>query len=422
MKLKNIALSIGFLVAMFSCSMEDDIAPNMGGEINGVSEDVYAALQFCISARTDLNTKATTSVTGPTVDSDYSEMEKSTEMAVNECFVFVANGDDIIGRRHYESADITRSATGYTNQYTLDKHILVKVSDEKPDLTVFVVGMKSDKDKTFANGLYLSATSLKALKQSTVGKNNEDRGNSLTDFIKVGEGTIKPYDKDEENGYQTSDKTTDFNCNEGAVQCGLANITLGLRAAAIELMSFKVVTANGTTLADLGTNAEISAPQIRAIVKDVIVSPQVVNTVLYPTTEKQELLESEKVFANNANGNTSFMIAYNAKIANANGDAAKIEEIESSSHPLNHRFYSYQNANAVNKKTKVTIQYEVEGIPGECTFFIKTGGINDDAAKVLAGNLYQLHVTITNAVATIKVVTRDWEYNKVEQEMQEVIK
>ncbi len=31
MKLKNIALGIGFLVAMFSCSMEDDIAPNMGG-------------------------------------------------------------------------------------------------------------------------------------------------------------------------------------------------------------------------------------------------------------------------------------------------------------------------------------------------------------------------------------------------------
>lgn len=205
-------------------------------------------------------------------------------------------------------------------------------------------------------------------------------------------------------------------------------------------MSFKVVTVGGTTLADLVTshngknnegeinsitkngNADITAPQIRAIVKDVIISPQVVNTVLYPTDEKKELSESDKVFAGNDGGNTSFMIAYNDKVEKANGDAAKITQIESSSHPLNHRFYTYQNANATDHKTKVTIKYEVEGIPGECTFFVKTGGIGDDAAKVLAGNLYQLHVTITNAVATIKVVTKDWKYNKVEQEMQEVIK
>lgn len=422
MKLKSIALSVGFLVAMFSCSMEDGIAPNMGGKTDGVSEDVYAALQFNISTGTDLNTKATTGVTGPTEDSDYSEMENDTEMAVNECFVFVANGDNIIGRRHYENADITRSTSGYKNEYTLDKHILVKVSNEKPVLTVFVVGMKSDNDDTFANGLFLSATSLKALKQSTVGKNNADQGNSLSDFIKVGEGTIKHYDQDQANGYQTSDKTTDFECNEGgSVQCGLTNITLSLRAAAIELMSFKVVTASGTTLADLGTTEDISATQIRAIVKDVIIDPQVVNTVLYPTDEKNELAVSDKVFANTVGGNTSFMVAYNNKIAGAKDDAAK-REIESSSHPLNHRFYTYQNANATDRKTKVTIKYEIGDIPGECTFYVKTGGTADTDAKVLAGNLYQLHVTITNAVATVKVVTRDWKYNKVEQGMEEAMK
>lgn len=420
MKLKSIALSVGFLVAMFSCSMEDGIAPNMGGKADGVSEDVYAALQFNFSTGTGLNTKATTGVTGPTADSDYSEMESDTEMAVNECFVFVANGDNIIGRRHYGTADITRLASGY--KYTLDKHILVKVSNEKPVLTVFAVGMKSDDGNTFANGLYLSATSLKALKQSTVGKNNADQGNSLSDFIKVGESTIKPYDQDQANGYQTSDKTTDFECNEGgSVQCGLANITLSLRTSAIELKSFKVVTASGTTLADLGTTEGIPATQIRAIVKDVIIDPQVVNTVLYPTDERAELAASDKVFANTVDGNTSFMVVYNNKIADAKDDAAK-KEIESSFHPLNHRFYTYQNANATDRKTKVTIKYEIEGIPGECTFYVKTGETADTDAKVLAGNLYQLHVTITNAVATVKVVTTDWKYNKVEQGMEEVMK
>lgn len=242
MKLKNIALGIGFLAAMFSCSMEEDIASDTKGKVDGVSEDLYAALQFNISTGTDLSTKATTEVTGPAEDSDYSEMENSTEMAVNECFVFVANGDNIIGRRHYESADITRSDAGNKNEYTLNKHILVKVSNEKPALTIFAVGMKSDKDDTFANGLYLSATSLSDLKKSTVGKNSSDKGNSLTDFIKVGEGTIKPYEQDQTNGYQISNKTTDFTCNSGTVKCGLASISLGLRAAAIELMSFKIAT------------------------------------------------------------------------------------------------------------------------------------------------------------------------------------
>lgn len=85
MKLKNIALGIGFLAAMFSCSMEEDIASDTKGKVDGVSEDLYAALQFNISTGTDLSTKATTEVTGPAEDSDYSEMENSTEMAVNEC-------------------------------------------------------------------------------------------------------------------------------------------------------------------------------------------------------------------------------------------------------------------------------------------------------------------------------------------------
>ena len=438
MKLKNIALGIGFLAAMFSCSMEDDIASDTKGKVDGVSEDLYAALQFNISTGTDLSTKATTGVTGPAEDSDYNEMENSTEMAVNECFVFVANGDNIIGRRHYESADITRSDAGNKNEYTLNKHILVKVPNEKPALTIFAVGMKSDKDDTFANGLYLSATSLSDLKKSTVGKNSSDKGNSLTDFIKVGEGTIKPYEQDQTNGYQISNKTTDFTCNSGTVKCGLASISLGLRAAAIELMSFKIATVGGTTFANLVTshtgkndkgeinsvtkndNEDITASQVRAIVKDVIISPQVVNTVLYPTDGKQELPENDKVFANYEGGITSFMKAYNDKLEKAQDDAAK-KEIENSSHPLNHRFYTYQNANATGRKTKVTVKYEVQGVPGECTFYVKTGGTGDDAAKVLAGNLYQLHVTITNAVSTIKVVTKDWKYNKIEQEMQEVI-
>ena len=48
MKLKNIALGIGFLAAMFSCSMEDDIIQNDNGMNSVDGEEVYAALQFNI--------------------------------------------------------------------------------------------------------------------------------------------------------------------------------------------------------------------------------------------------------------------------------------------------------------------------------------------------------------------------------------
>ena len=161
MKLKNIALGIGFLAAMFSCSMEDDIASDTKGKVDGVSEDLYAALQFNISTGTDLSTKATTEVTGPTVDSDYSAV-KNKEMEVNHCFVFVANGDEIIGRRYYTKSDLTQKDGAY--KYTLNKHLLVKVPSVKPDLTVFVVGMTDDSNSYFATHIYETVFSLSELR------------------------------------------------------------------------------------------------------------------------------------------------------------------------------------------------------------------------------------------------------------------
>ncbi|WP_147381217.1 hypothetical protein [Parabacteroides sp. AM08-6] len=411
MRLKNIALSIGLLIAMLSCSMSEEIAMNAGEGGKDTYKDVYAAVLVDISAKENLGTKAG-STTGPEADSDYSKMN-SEEMAVNECFAFVANGDEIIGSRHYSKSDIISLGNG---KYGINeqKHILVKVKKgQEPDLTVFVVGMNSDEGQYFETNIFSKATSLKALKQRVIG--GDGVGNPITDFIKVGENTIKPYSQDTENGYQTSDKTKAFECNDGNIKCGKAEIELGLRAAAIELMSFKVVTATGKVVADLITTrdekdnngnlksittnngGDISASGVRAIVKDIIMDSRVENSVLHPTDGLLELPENNKVYTT-----TSFLDE-----AGSNNDL----------HPLDYRFYTYQNSNVgESKKTKVTIRYEVEGIPGECSFYIKTGDTNE----VLAGHLYQLHVTIKNAVATIQITTKDWLHNKIEQGMQEV--
>ena len=262
MKLKNIALGIGFLAAMFSCSMEDDIASDTKGKVDGVSEDLYAALQFNISTGTDLSTKATTEVTGPAVDSDYSAV-KNKEMEVNHCFVFVANGDEIIGRRYYTKSDLTQKDGAY--KYTLNKHLLVKVPSVKPDLTVFVVGMTDDSNSYFATHIYETVFSLSELRNKPIGKfvrDGQETGNSLTDFIKVGEGTILA------GSYGTSSKTTDFDClEEGTVKCGVADVTLALRTAAIEIASFVIKDANDNVLFD--SDNPHSAADVRAVLRDI---------------------------------------------------------------------------------------------------------------------------------------------------------
>lgn len=264
MKLKNIALGIGFLVAMFSCSMEDDIIQNDNGMNPVDGEEVYAALQFNISSKTELVTKSS-SVSGPDEGTDNDV--KNNEMAVNHCFVFVADGDAIIGSRHYTNTDMESS----NGKYTLTKHILVKVpKNNQPTLKVYVVGMKSDNGSYFETNIFSKATSLSALKSSVVGKNAADEGNSLSDFIKVGEGVIYPYDAtNHSDGYQSSDKTTQFECNGngGEVKCGNADITLALRAAAIEIASFKIKDSKGNY--SFNSETANSASATRAVVKDI---------------------------------------------------------------------------------------------------------------------------------------------------------
>lgn len=395
MKLKNIALSIGFLVAMFSCSMEDDIIQNDNGKNPVDGEDTFAALQFNVSSETVLATKS--SVTGPTEGTD--EDVKNNEMAVNDCFVFVADGDAIIGSRHYTSTDMTAE----NGKYTLNKHILVKVPrDNQPTLKVYVVGMKDDNDSYFETNIFPNATSLSALKRSTVGKNAADTGNSLSDFIKVGEGEIHPYDAiNYPNGYQSSDKTTQFECSNGAVKCGNADITLALRTAAIEVVSFKINKSDGNQKTPIyNFTAETNSVDVLRVMQDVIMGitdaqgavttgSQIVNTVL--DKNGTELVENAK-----QKSTTSFLINKNK------GNAT---------HPLDFRFYTYENTTSA---TMVTIPYiNADGKASKISFSIKTPDASGTGYSeiVKAGYLYRISVEITNNVANVAVqcYTQDWQ-------------
>lgn len=368
MKLKSIILGIGLLAAMFSCSMEDNIIENAGGYVENTSEETYATLQFNISAGTELGTKTTTNVSDPTTGS--AADVKNEEMTVNECFVFVANGDKIIGRRQYTKDDITLLDDG---SYTLNKNILIKVTkDNQPELTVFAVGMKSDTDNTFEKNVFLgTATSLSQLKQSTI-------NNPLTDFVKVGEGTIKPYSEDKDNGYQISEKTTNFTEQGDTIQCGKANIVLTLRAAAIEIASFMIRNSRQDILFDSET-ADISS--IGNTIKDIQLGSmdkggQIVNTMLN---------EGEA----------------SSKVRNYSSFKSQ-EEI---SNPIGYRFYTYQNT---GEATRITIPYvNADGKDASINFSVKTSMTEE---TVLANHLYRINVVITNNIADVKVqsYTMDW--------------
>ena len=356
MKLKEILSIVCFICLAFSCSMENDtIINDIEKEIDATT-DSYTALQFSLSSGSGLSTKTTSDVSNPEGDTDYSEM-KDNEKAVNDCFVFVAYNNQIIGRRHYSSDDITKvsDAEGYGNQYTLNKNILFKAPTGNPDLLVYAVGMLADTDSAFTE-IFNSVTKLDELKGKTIG--------NLKDFIKVGEGTVKHYDNDNKNGYQTSDKTKDFNSEGGTVQSGKVNITLTHRAAAIEVVQVNAKNSKGE--------------EVDVTVTDIRIDKQILNARL------------------NSGMATS---------AVSNETTFKSEQPQGTA-PTGYRFYTYETENP----TTITIYYQMYEQSYSYSFTIKTF-INDQKfKKILANHLYQITLNITNNVADVKVqcYTMDW--------------
>ena len=182
--------------------------------------------------------------------------------------------------------------------------------------------------------------------------------NPFNDFVKTGEVEIV--------GFETSDKMSYF---QDGKNCKGVEVNLTLRAAAVELESIK---------AQYKVNETETKP-LNIAVTSMTMNNQAITT---------QLLANSKVhFSEGATGMDS-----------------------------KGRNYCYSNTGG--DKTTVTINYVVDGTtPGTFTFPLKTA----DQAEVLAGHLYKLNVTITNSVATVKVTTLDWKYNKVIESMEEVV-
>lgn len=369
--------------------MEDvlDNKASQDKQENLSSEEVYAVIRPSLSAGEGLSTKAS-SVEEETSGETYFQ----DEMEVKECFVFVVNGNDIIGRRHYSG---TTEIVASSGNYMLDGDILVKVpKDNQPTLTVYAVGMRRDNTSYFASNIFPSVTTLSSLKAEVVGKNSMDEGNSLTDFIKVGESTVAPYSETNKNGYGTSERTSDFEHDDGSVPCGKVSINLKLRLAAIEIVSFKIKDSKGSVSFDSETSD--NASKTRKVVTDIQLGSddpnkgaQIVNTIL-----------NEGEVAIKVRSYTSYKKAWDKMNAKDQAD----------SNPIGYRFYTYQNTEF---PTMITIPYtDTEGVKSSITFSVKTPSTSElgYVEEVLANHLYRISVEIKNNVASVDVqfYTQDW--------------
>lgn len=357
MKLKEILSTACFICLAFSCSMENDTIMNdMDKEIDAAT-NTYASVQFSLSSGAGLSTKATSDVSGPENDTDYSEMEEN-EMAVNDCFVFVAYNNLIIGRRHYSKEEITPVKKGTIPTYELNKDILFKVPSGNPELQVYAVGMLKDSNDAFTD-IFNSVTKLDELKSSTI--------SNLSDFIKVGEGTVKHYDNDNTNGYQTSDKTKNFG-TDGTVQSGKATITLTHRAAAIEVAAVNANNSKGQPVTVTVTKIQVENQILNASLNGGMAGTIKTGTTSYPAdTQLQE------------------------------------------SGPVGYRFYTYENG-STEKKTTMTITYQMNGQEHNYSFPIKTFSDGETSETILANHLYRITLNITSNVADVQIAcyTMNW--------------
>lgn len=358
MKLKNIALGIGFLVAMFSCSMEDDIQSGMDNK--EIISEQYAYFDFSLKGTNGLNTKSQVSDNGK-------EAATESESIVTSCFVAILNGENILASRYYDTDELQVDETD-RNIYILNKHILIKAPTGNPALTCFAVA--NVVDETMQNKLLAATTSAQLNSIAINGSLTADK------LVKVGSSTL--------SDYRTTSKTT-HDINEsgeelssiGGIACNQVAIQVHQRAAAIEFVGFSLKKKNETT------NQE---------------------EILNASDLKLELI--------NINTRTALTTTGTAAIQTQSSFVGKSTDENVA------RLYAYENI--TDQNTSFKIHYTVNGEPKTTSVFtIKTpdtnGSFTDEKGNkynenIVANHLYKISVNVVNKSVNVEVqcTTANW--------------
>lgn len=391
MKIRSIISGLCLMLLAASCSMEDDVLNEVGKAV--IEEtDRYAEFDLSLLGGT-LMTKAT--------ETEVPDEKNTTENVVNSCYIAAFLGDKndltseskIIASAFYSTYQ--KDAINSTKDpcvYTLGNHMILKVpvksvdAANKPKVTfVAIANILADGNQTKNDleGFMANCKTYGDILNQRITKTDPNI------FVKVGSATISDYKVRE----KVLEECTKDNCTE-------VDIPVSQLSAAILLEEFKVRIQTGT---DQGgpVYEEVS----NAEVKSVSLLNAVTSTYVGKADPEMTLRSVGPISVGDEN---SFHPDYITVTPKPTYKA--INDI---------RFYTYANKSTdVDKQTALQVVYTVNGVESTSTFKIKKDGVTD--VGVQSGNIYKLYVTITNSVATLKLVVTDWKHNRVEQTMEEV--
>lgn len=356
MKLKNILSIICCLVAMASCSMEDDVLNEMGNSQKNVTEvaDANAYVAFKVAFSTGNMTKG--SVETAPEEAPASEKESK----IDHCSLILADAaGNVLFVDDKVSVNANNEVVASSTTDEIIKH-MVKVGRK------YQVMIIANSENQFAGSTSISAI------ESRVQETFPDY------LVKIGRGEA---DLTNVEGYAST--------TESAENPIFVPVTLYQLAARIELAGFTVKEfACGTEQTDV-----------------------VINRIEVTNINKQSYLTENAKY-----GVTDYMsdvYSENIKVYTTGEELGKMYSFIDNKNV--HSFYSYRNSADASDKLAMIIHYTVGGESKTSKAFIINGVASGGTGSIDSNTIYRLYVTASVTsdeliLNNIQCYVEDWKY------------
>lgn len=391
MKLNNILLIASFLFAAVACSMEDDVLNEMT-KANPTTDADATELYVSFNLNgNDLGTKGGTSENNGDVASDM--------ISTASVVVFLNNGTTLDGTdKVYFAQDDVTVITGSNGSY-LNTKVLLKTGT---NYDVYVIG---DTKESFA-GL----TTRAAVQDAYLGKDDAAK-TDLTNLVKFGQTGKFSYAKSE--GYPT---ITDALDNVKALDVKLKQLTAMVELTKVTVKGF----ANNTLPADVTLKSVrlLNQNTMRQLKDGQTDTNSKFDNVAWDVTNGYKIFDG----ATNAAVTTGIPATLASFVTYPNSGVAVGDELEN----LTALELTFQVGTKTETKNYVINRLtEIDG-----SFDNNVGEKNDknkghtEHSYIQAGYIYQLEanvkVTGDGIECTVVCCTKDWVYNYLEVDMEDV--
>ena len=381
MKIINTLSVLFFLLVAVACSSEGDTIMNDIDKEVEASSEAFAIFNVAL-ANDGVLTKASNDIKNSAMEDGGDrnpEINNSggSEWSLNNCFiaVFKVSGETKeFVTSHLFTKDDLMAGSDADFAYSLSQQISIKVPANMPELLFVAVAQTSNPQAGYPENMFTRIDLLKCTDYNELQKIViREQPNVL---VKYGEQLLSTY--------KTYEKVIHDHPSE---TCNSVNIPLKQRTAAIQLESFNVYDAKGVKLTSTITSVGLENMKWLTTVGGELMSMP------------DELSDSYELY---------YEDLYEAVSSKSVGEKGDLNG-EWMKYAC---YYTYENTNA-DRPTTFIINYTVTNTDGtsengQSKIIIRS---LDKTPEVIAGNFYQLKVTVKNAVATatISCSTNDWE-------------